>query len=196
MEYQSATGTAKPEVSTTVRVLWSDKFLYLGYECPYTKLTVFDPPQHGKERLGLWDRDVVEAFIGSDLDHIGRYTEFEIAPTNEKLDLILNLESGGRASPRASAEKPAPSERDFDWQSGFESAIKTNEQAHVWTAEVRIPLAKLSTSKPEPGTRWRLNLYRCDRANNAFLAWNPTLQGSFHAPEKFGTLIFERSVTH
>jgi len=174
MESQSATGIAMPEVSTTVRLLWSDKFLYLGYECPYTKLTVFDPPQQAKERLGLWDRDVVEAFIGSDLDHIQRYTEFEIAPTNEKLDLILNLP-----------------ERDFDWESGFESAIKTNEQAHVWTAEVRIPLSKLSSSKPEPGTRWRLNLYRCDRANNAFLAWNPTLQGSFHGPERFGTLIFE-----
>jgi len=120
------------------------------------------------------DRDVVEAFIGSDLDHIQRYTEFEIAPTNEKLDLILNLP-----------------DRDFDWESGFESAIKTNEQARVWTAEVRIPLSKLSSSKPEPGTRWRLNLYRCDRANNAFLAWNPTLQGSFHAPERFGTLLFE-----
>jgi len=160
-------------------------------------ITVFDPPQEGKERLGLWDRDVVEAFIGSDLDHIGRYTEFEVAPTNEKLDLILNLQesggsgSGGRPSPQASGEKPAPDERDFDWDSGFESAIKTNEQAHVWTAEVRIPLAKLASNKPEPGTRWRLNLYRCDRAHNAFLAWNPTLQGSFHAPERFGTLIFE-----
>src|SRR5882762_2124539 len=79
MEYQSTTAVAKPEVSTAVRVLWSDKFLYLGYECPYTKITVFDPPQHGKERFGLWDCDVVEAFIGSDLGHIGRYTEFEIA---------------------------------------------------------------------------------------------------------------------
>jgi hypothetical protein len=35
-----------------------------------------------------------------------------------------------------------------------------------------------------------VNLYRCDRANGAFLAWNPTLQGSFHAPERFGFLVF------
>ena len=189
IEYQSGNAVAKPDISTAVRLLWSDKFLYLGYECPYTKLTVFDPPQHDKERLGLWDRDVVEAFIGSDLDDIRRYTEYEIAPTNEKLDLTVHLEPG--ASTRTSGEKPAASERDFDWSSGFESAIKTNEQAHVWTAEVRIPLTKLSSNKPEPGTHWRINLYRCDRAHNAFLAWNPTLQGSFHTPERFGTLIFE-----
>ena len=61
----------------------------------------------------------------------------------------------------------------------------------VWTAEWRIPLAKLSKTKPAHGERWRLNLYRCDRDNKAFLAWNPTLQGSFHAPERFGVLLFE-----
>jgi len=131
----------------------------------------------------------VEAFIGSHFEDIGRYTEYEIAPTNEKLDLTVHLKP--ESSPRVSREKPAPDERDFDWSSGFESAIKTNEQAHIWTAEVRIPLSKLSNSKPQPGTRWRLNLYRCDRAHNAFLAWNPTLQGSFHTPERFGTLVFE-----
>ena len=42
-----------------------------------------------------------------------------------------------------------------------------------------------------PGARWRINLYRCDRAKNAFLAWSPTLSaGGFHEPEKFGILEF------
>jgi len=174
LERESQKGAARPELSTTVRLLWSDQFLYLGYESPYTKLTVFEPPQRDKKRLGLWDRDVIEAFIGSEPDHIERYTEFEIAPTNERLDLKLNLP-----------------ERDFEWNSGFESAVKIDENAHVWTAEVRIPLAKLSSQKPKLGTEWRLNLYRCDQANQAFLAWSPTLQGSFHGPEKFGVLRFD-----
>ena len=47
----------------------------------------------------------------------------------------------------------------------------------------------------EPGARWKLNLYRCDRANNAFVAWNPTLRGSFHTPERFGVLVFEGTTT-
>jgi predicted TIM-barrel fold metal-dependent hydrolase len=174
MEYESRDSIARPEVSTAVRVLWSDEHLYLGYESPFTELTMFEPPQFDKERLGLWDRDVVEAFIGSDVTNINHYTEFEVAPTNEKLDLILNLP-----------------ERDFAWSSEFSSAVHVNEKAKVWTCEMRIPLKALSKSKPAAGTRWRLNLYRCDRAHKAFLAWSPTLQGGFHAPEKFGVLEFE-----
>lgn len=170
LEYESRSYTARPNISTTVRLLWSDEWLYLGYESPYTKLTVFEPPQE-KERLGLWGRDVVEAFIGSDTNNFRRYTEFEVAPTNEKLDLKLELP-----------------ERDFEWSSGFQS--KTKIAAGRWTCEMRIPVKALTENKPVAGAVWRLNLYRCDRANNAFLAWSPTMTGSFHAPEKFGWLKF------
>jgi predicted TIM-barrel fold metal-dependent hydrolase len=173
LEYESGDYRARPELSTAVRALWSDNYLYLGYECPFTRLTVFEPPSLDKERLGLWDRDVVEAFIGSDGQNIKRYTEFEVAPTNEKLDLTLNL--------------PA---RDFDWSSHFESAIKVDKRGKVWTCELRIPLKALSETKPAAGARWRLNLYRCDRAAHAFLAWSPTLTQTFHTPENFGILEF------
>src|SRR5438034_912296 len=60
LEYQLRDGAARPEVSTSVRILWSDRYLYLGYECPFTELTVFEPPDRTGERTGLWDRDVVE----------------------------------------------------------------------------------------------------------------------------------------
>jgi predicted TIM-barrel fold metal-dependent hydrolase len=169
LEYESRSYTARPEISTTVRLLWSDEWLYLGYECPYTKLTVFEPPQE-KERIGLWDRDVVEAFIGSDTNNIRRYTEYEVAPTNEKLDLKLP-------------------DKDFAWSSGFQSKVKISPDR--WTCEMRIPIKALAEHKPAAGTLWRINLYRCDRANNAFLAWSPTMVGSFHAPERFGWLKFE-----
>jgi hypothetical protein len=122
----------------------------------------------------LWDRDVVEAFINADPQDLRHYTEFQIAPTNEKLDLALRLP-----------------ERDFAWSSGFQSAVKIDEKARVWTCEMRIPMRALSATKPQVATRWRLNLFRCDRAQKAFLAWNPTLAGSFHVPEKFGFLQFE-----
>lgn len=174
LEYQSEDGSALPEVSTAVRALWSDKYLYLGYRCPFTWLTVFEPVWTNRERLGLWDRDVVEAFIGDDLTHPLKYQEYEVAPTGEKLDLALDL--------------PAKA---FDWNSGFEAAVKIDDQAKIWTAEWRIPLSALSQTKPRAGTRWRINLFRCDRARNAFLAWNPTYKVTFHVPEKFGTLEFE-----
>jgi len=180
MEYSSADYSTRPDMATTVRVLWSDDSLYLGYECPYTKLTVFDPPAFDKERHGnergvsLWDRDVVEAFIASDPTNLKHYTEYQVAPTNERLDLILNLP-----------------ERDFAWSSGFQSAVQVDEKAKRWTCEIRIPLKSLASTKPQAGTQWRLNFFRCDRANNAFLAWSPAMTGSFHTPEKFGVLDFD-----
>lgn len=174
MECSLKESIACPELSTSVRGLWSEKYLYLAYECPYTRLTVFEPVSN-TERLGLWDRDVVEAFIGSNPANIGRYTEFEVAPTNERLDLTLELPK-----------------RDFGWESRFESAVKVDDKAKVWRAELRIPLSALGERLPEAGTRWRLNLYRSDRAGNAFLAWSPTLTGTTHAPERFGVLEFSK----
>ncbi len=168
-------------MSTPVRALWSPKHLYLAYECPYTQLTVFEPLQTDRKRFNLdktgeslWDRDVVEAFIGTDPENPRHYAEFEIAPTNERLDLmVVNLP-----------------QKDFKWQSGFESAVRVDKKAKVWRCEVRVPLASLSGTLPEAGTQWRLNLYRCDRSNKAFLALRPVLTGSFHTPDRFGTLRF------
>lgn len=173
MEYTLREGSPHPELSTAVRCLWSAEYLYFTFTCPYTQLTVFDPPSRDNKRMGLWDRDVVEAFIGADLQNIRHYAEFEIAPTNERLDLMVNLP-----------------DKDFGWNSRFTSAIKIDEQAKTWTAEVKIPLASLSNTRPQSGSRWKLNLFRSDRARDAFLAWNPPLTNTTHTPEKFGILEF------
>ena len=175
VENQLRDGAARPELSTTVRVLWSDRYLYLGYECPFTELTVFEPADLKTERYGLWDRDVAEAFIGSDLDNGAHYFEFEVSPNREQLDLELGGHSKG-----------------LDWNSGFESAVNQDRQAKVWTVELRIPLKALSATAPTNGTRWRLNLYRHDRAHNTFLAWSPTATSTAHTPTRFGYLEFAK----
>jgi predicted TIM-barrel fold metal-dependent hydrolase len=181
LEQTSRNGSVRAELSTTVRALWSERFLYLAYECPFTKLTVFEPVNMGhkrfdlnKEGVSLWDRDVVEAFIGTDEQNRRHYSEFEVAPTNERLDLMVQ-------------DLP---KKDFDWESKFESRVELDQKIGIWRCEIRIPLSGLAAAKPQPGTQWRLNLFRCDRANKASLAWSPTLEGSFHTPERFGTLLF------
>ena len=65
-----------------------------------------------------------------------------------------------------------------------------DEAKHIWTCEVRIPLKALASAIPEDGARWPANFYRGDKAAKAGLAWRPTLQGSFHVPERFGILEF------
>lgn len=162
----------RPELSTAARCLWSDKYLYVSFQCPYTKLTVFEPVSP-TERLGLWDRDVVELFVGADAEKITRYAEFEVAPTNERLDVMLDLPK-----------------KDFPWDSRFESAVRIDEKAKLYCVEMRIPLTAVSADAPKAGTRWRMNLYRSDRAGNVFMAWSPVFKGSAHTPERFGTLEF------
>ncbi|MDB5173602.1 MAG: hypothetical protein JWN51_2375 [Phycisphaerales bacterium] len=116
---------------------------------------------------------MIEAFIGTDVQHSGHYAEFEVAPTNERLDIAVNLP-----------------DKDLAWNSKFTSAVKVDETRHLWTAELRIPLSSLSDTRPKAGAQWRLNLFRSDRANHAFLAWNPTLTETAHTPERFGILEF------
>jgi hypothetical protein len=174
VEYTLKDGRAIPGISTTARCVWSDNYLYVGYQCPFNEITVFTPPDLKKERFGLWERDVVEAFIGTDPDNARHYYEFEVSPIGERLDLEL-----GGAS------------KNLDWNSGFESVARVNKRTRVWTVEMRVPLAALARTKPAPGTRWRLNLYRHDVAYQAFLAWSPTATSTAHAQAKFGYLDFE-----
>lgn len=177
LEQDTRNGRIRPEIATKCRVLWSDQYLYLSYESPFTKLTDFGKAQPGERIQGgaaLWDKDVVELFVAPNPAQLNHYTEYEWAPNNEALDLRL--------------QKP---DSDFGWSSGMEWKVRVNQLRHVWTCEVRIPLTSLSPDRPGPGTLWRMNLYRIDRAHQAFLASNPTLNGSFHTPERFGWLAFE-----
>lgn len=172
LEYGSLDAVARPALSTPVRALWSDRFLYLGWECPYTELEVFEGDVEG-ERIGLWEKDVVEAFIAPDSRRPRTYTEYEWAPDGEFLD--LSLDEGAK---------------DFGWSSGAESAVRVDPVARVWRVEARIPHEALAGRPPRDGERWRVNLYRQDRAGGAALALSPTLRPSFHAPERFGWLEF------
>lgn len=165
-------GALQLDLSTTVRVLWSDRFLYLGYECPFTELTVFSPKQE-KERIGLWEKDVVEAFIGADPTKAARYTEYEWAPNGEGLDLTID----------------AP-QKDFPWSSEMEWKVAVDEGSKVWRVEVRIPMKSIASAPPAPGTRWRINFYRHDKANRAHLAWSSTFTTTFHTPDRFGHIEF------
>ena len=176
LEQEAVDGRARPEISTTCRVLWSNRFLYLAYECPFTELTDFGPARPGERvapSASLWDKDVVEFFCAPDPSKLDHYTEYEWAPNNEALDLRLR--------------RP---ESDFAWSSGMEWQVRVDRGRKVWTCEVRIPLSALSEKAPTTGTRWRANLYRIDRAHRAFLASNPLLSGSFHTPGRFGWLEF------
>jgi hypothetical protein len=173
-----------PSLKTEVRVFWTDTDVYLLFICPYSELNLFLPAQNKQARSHLWDRDVIEIFLGDDWQNIQHYREFEIAPTGDWIDLAIDLERGVH---------------DENWRSGWLTSARIDPAAHVWYAAARIPLKAISSDRVHPGTRWRMNLYRTDGLGSDpqrhFLCWQPTCvvdRDPNHVPENFGTLVFSQ----
>jgi hypothetical protein len=173
-----------PKLKTEVRGFWTDSDLYLLFICPYTELNLWLPADNTKDRLKLWDRDVVEFFLGDNWTNIRRYREFEIAPTGDWVDLDIDLD---RDSDGAS------------WNSGWQRQGRIDEKSHVWYAAARVPLRSVSEKLIAAGSKWRANLYRIDGLGpdsvRHFMCWQPTCmldRDPNHVPEHFGTLIFAK----
>lgn len=171
-----------PSLRTDVRSFWTDTHLYLLFSCPYHELNLFLPALGGGPRDKLWDRDVVEMFLGSDWKNIRHYREFEIAPTGDWIDLAIDLDRQSY---------------DQGWRSKWTTAARIDEARHIWYAAARIPLTAVSADPVKPGSRWRANLYRIDGqgpdSERHFMCWQPTCvvnRDPNHVPENFGTLVF------
>jgi hypothetical protein len=161
-----------------VRMLWSASALYVRFEGAQTEpLVVSEKPLLTKKTMRLWDRDVCELFLAPDAKEPRRYPEFEIAPTGEWLDLVVDW------------RKDEP--RDWEYLSGMESAARI-ESGKV-TMAMKIPWTAFG-GKPKAGDIWLGNLFRQvgSGETRGYLAWSPTMtkEPQFHVPEKFGEFIF------
>jgi len=171
-----------PKLKTEVRIFWTDENVYFLFICPYSELNLFLPADNKHARSHLWDRDVVELFLGYDWENIRHYREFEIAPTGDWIDLDIDLD------------------RDFhdeDWRSGWTTAARIDPRKHVWYAAARIPIKSIGGPAVSAGSKWRMNLYRTDGLGadpvRHFMCWQPTCaldRDPNHVPENFGTLVF------
>lgn len=162
------------------RILWSSKALHIRFVGRQAEpLIISATPQTVKKTMGLWDRDVCEIFIAPDSQVVERYFEFEAAPTGEWVDVAIHW----------AAEK-----READWE--FQSHMTTAAQVERdrITIGIRIPWNHW-IHEPQPGERWRANLFRCIGAGpgRGYLAWQPTRtrQANFHVPQVFGWLVFK-----
>jgi hypothetical protein len=172
-----------PRLKTEIRVFWTTTDLYLLFICPFDTLNLFLPTQRDRPRHALWDRDVIEIFLGDNWQDINKYREFEIAPTGDWIDLDIDLNRDLH---------------DENWRSGWVIGARIDHERHIWYAAARIPLRSISSRTISPGTQWRMNLYRTDGLGadpeRHFMCWQPTCAGSTrdpnHVPENFGTLTF------
>src|SRR5215510_2114284 len=162
---------APRELRTTAKVLWSEREIFFGFECGYAELDVDEEFDVNEERYALWDRDVCEAFIRSPVEpHESHYREFEVAPTGQWCDLIVDRSRMWH---------------DWEWRSEMRTLGEINEDDKIWRAAMAIPFDAFG-SRPQTGDCWQANLFRVSRWNNErqYLAVSPTFteQPNYHVP--------------
>ncbi len=171
---------APSELETTARLLWTDDELVINFHCACTELDIDEEYDLGVERYGLWDRDVVEAFIRSPLEGaITSYREFEVAPTGQWCDLLIDR---------------ATMVHDWEWKSGMRTSARIDHSRSQWDAAMAIPFSAFGV-RPSFGDVWRGNLFRVSRfkGERKYLALSPNSSKipNYHVPESFVTLRFQ-----
>lgn len=168
-----------PEAETRVASLWTETHIYFAFSSRYDSLNIYEGEDPKAERWQLWERDVVEVFLNPEPARVNHYFEFEVAPNNQWIDLEI--------------DKTKDPFNDASWNSGFEHATRIDAEHHVWTMEMRIPLAAMNVKDPRAGTEWRVNFFRAAGKggddHRKFLAWSIIPEGkTFHVPTRFGIL--------
>ncbi len=172
---------------TRAKVLYSETGIYFLFDCEDKVLTA----SMKEDNLDLWNEDVVEVFLWTEED-FPVYFEYEISPLNYELPIIVpNYKGdffgwlpwhyeGDKRTRYATSTRGGPKEQ--------------NASIKAWMAEFFIPyklLNPLPNVPPEPGAKWRANMYRIDYDQGpTHFSWQKT-SGSFHEYNKYGTFIFE-----
>ena len=126
-----------PQSATDIASLWTGAYVYFAFRCKYTTLNLFEGKDPSKDFWTLWERDVVEIFLNPQPERMRHYYEFEVAPNNLWIDLEIDLD-----------KKPSGNAQ---WDSGFEHATRIDAKNHVWTCELRIPVAALNWNEAAGG---------------------------------------------
>jgi hypothetical protein len=161
--------------ATEIRSRWTDSNLYFLFACPYQELHLKPNPVLDRGTSGLWNWDVAETFIGAPDGPIEQYKEFELSPQGEWLDLDIDLRQPDKVALTS-------------WKSGFQVAARIEHDRNIWYGSMRIPFASLEAGEAKEGTLLRINFFRSQGTKPVEMAWQPPMQASFRAPEKFGML--------
>jgi cellulose/xylan binding protein with CBM9 domain len=167
---------------TEARVLYDDNFLYFAFRAVDANIwsTMKRRDQH------LWEEEVVEVFLQADPNQPS-YIELEVNPLGAMLDIYL-------LGPRKPIHYESWNSEKLRWGVHVDGTVDGKAGDREWTCEMALPMEDIVTAPhrpPQPGDRWRMNLYRAESLPKpGSLAWSPTLQDDFHIPKRFGEIMF------
>ncbi len=164
-----------PFLATELRFLCDDKAQML-----YVRFAGEDDEVKSTFRLHdspVYRADVMELFI-ADTNDLNRYIELEVTPYDVRFDGIIQFTDEGRTL-----------NMDYDI-AGWKT--KTLTGGHRLISVWALPYAAFE-APPKAGYSWRINAFRIDHHSSrgmSLMAWQPTMQPTFHVPDGFGTLEF------
>jgi hypothetical protein len=176
------------QYKTEAKILYDDNFLYFSFRCWDDNIwaTLKRRDQH------LWEEEVVEVFLQAD-PHQPSYIELEVNPLGTMLDIYL-------LDVRKPLHYESWNSEKLRWSVQVLGTVDGKGGDREWTCEIALPLEDIVTAPhlpPQPGDRWRLNLYRVEKLPTpAELAWSPTLKSDFHVPSRFGEIVFTKRQAH
>src|SRR6267142_5204578 len=150
-EFVNNSDGSQSQYKTEARVLYDDNFLYFSFRCADENIwsTMRRRDEH------LWDEEVVEVFLQADPNQPG-YIELEVNPLGAMLDIYM-----------LAARKPLHYEswnsEKLRWAVQVDGTVDGKAGDREWTCEIALPLEDIVTAPhrpPQPGDRWRMNLYR------------------------------------
>ncbi|MFH1741788.1 MAG: glycoside hydrolase domain-containing protein [bacterium] len=170
------TGVAPAIYRTSARITYDSASFYLAVACESDK-----PPQSTqteRDHPDIWRDDHIEVSINPTPDSPDYY-HLQINTNETWLDQTVT------------GYEP----RDTSWD--IDLHVEVDTLANGYTMEVAIPFDGLG-SRPEPvspdsqgvGPRWGFNICRGTSDSEELSCWS-RIQGTFFAPELFGSLIFD-----
>ncbi|MFH1075055.1 MAG: carbohydrate-binding family 9-like protein [Candidatus Firestonebacteria bacterium] len=167
---------------TTAWVCYDDKNLYLAFKCEEPNPAKMKAGAQGQDDV-IWQDDCVEFFLDSENTKTSYY------------HIILNSQGVPYdhyvKSVKKGKKNQVALDKNIRWNT--EGEIKAFVGDTFWSVEASLPLASFKLT-PKAGQKCGVNFAREQYTNeeypNSFSLWAP-LTGTFHQPDKFGTLIFK-----
>jgi hypothetical protein len=173
-------GSPSP-IRTECKLLYDAKFIYFGFRNQDKNIWA----SMTKRDAHLWEEEVNEVFVQADPQQ-NSYIELEINPLGAIFDAFL-LEV------RKPLHYESWNSEKLKWAVHVDGTVDGQPGDREWTSEIALPFEDVVPAPhtpPQPGDRWRANLYRIEKLPvPAQLAWSPTGK-DFHVPSKFGEIVF------
>ena len=173
---------SRSELQTDARILYDERFIYFAFRV--VDQNVWATMKRRDEHL--WTEEVVEVFLQPN-PSLPNYIELEVNPLATMLDIYL-------IDRRKPLHYESWNSEHLQWAVQVDGTVDGKDGDRGWTCEIAFPFEDIASAAhlpPQPGDRWRLNLYRVEQKPKvAELAWSPTLQDDFHVLPRLGEIVF------